>query len=305
MEIDRWSTDERASTYADKNRIALESGANIKRVYVISPNVTEAMMDAIEETLIQHLGLNDNSTVERAGGRMGIGVLHHEDMNSPGLPRDFAIFDETAVLFENFNPDWTSTFHGQLTKDEDIRKEYSAYFESLWKASEVLKSEDDVKAWAARMRNRIASGQFATDVFFGYADAASDTAEKLIRFIEKYHYTVFNWKDHFRPGANLLDEIEDARDKCRLGLFLFTGDDLPAEGDPTPRDNVILEYGYFLGSKQDQQVVIVVEEGTEKPTDVDGTICIYLPERTNVNTIGGQLRDWLEEQLGPRGRRRR
>lgn len=305
LEIDRWANDDRAQIYAERNRAAVEAGAKIRRVYVISPNVTVRMMDVIEATLIHHLEFNDRGAVVLRGGRMSIGVLHYEDMSTLGPPRDFAIFDNTRVLFETFNEDWTSTFHGQLTQDEKVRIDHSAYFDQTWRSSQKLLSADDVRTWANQMRTRIAEGAFRTDVFVGYAEAASLTGKELIDFLRKYQYTVFDWQEHIEPGRNVLEEIKAAREECKLGLFLFTGEDMSASGTLTPRDNVVLEYGYFLGGKPGERVIAVIEEGIEEPSDIAGTKWISLAEGGDVKSISDDLRNWLEDQIGSRPRRRR
>ncbi|MGH2912082.1 MAG: hypothetical protein ACRDJ3_06355, partial [Solirubrobacteraceae bacterium] len=70
LEIERWVSDKRAVRYFAKNLLALQQGAKIKRIYVISPHVTEAMMGEIERTLIRHLKANDNPKVKEAGGHL-------------------------------------------------------------------------------------------------------------------------------------------------------------------------------------------------------------------------------------------
>src|SRR5437870_3495973 len=63
------------------------------------------------------------------------------------------------------------------------------------------------------------------DVFLGYSGASTATAEKLRDFLENdIGATVLDWQRDFKPGRSILEEIEEARVRCTLGIFLFTGE---------------------------------------------------------------------------------
>ena len=150
----------------------------------------------------------------------------------------------------------------------------------------------------------MATGDASTDVFIGYCEAAKSTAADVIKYIESEGYTVLDWAQDFNPSANLMDEIERARSECALGLFLFTKDDERTEGDPTPRDNVVFECGYFWGAKGKNNVLIVLEDGAKPPTDITGTLWLPLPDRKRVG-VKAELLEWLRLRLGQRTPKKR
>jgi hypothetical protein len=298
LEIDRWMSDTRARRYFAKNLLALQQGAKISRVYVISPHVTEMMMNDIEHTLIRHLAVNNDDAVKITGGHLDIAVMYHEDLPDPHSLRDFAIFDKTKVLFEDFNAQWATRFKGQLTKDPIEVQENENYFNEMWNNAEALGSPSLVKEWTARTRARISRQGFEKDVFLGYSSAGQETATAIKDFIHESGYTVRDWKKFF-TGPPLLKEIDNACKECQLGLFLFTGDELIPGKPPAPRDNVVFELGYFMSRKGDERVVGIWEKEVKQPTDLKGNIWIELADRKNISTIQTSLLEWLKKQLGP------
>ncbi len=297
LEIHRWTTDRRSKRYFDRNLLALQNGAKINRVYVISPRVTKDMMPDIERTLIRHLSRNDEEEVKRKEGQLTIAVIYHEDLPDQNELRDFAIFDDTKVLVEDFGSNWTSKYSGQLSTHQVYVKENHNYFNELWEAAEQLDSADDVREWATRIRERMSREGFKEDIFLGYCSSAQSTATQIKEFIKESGYTVRDWKK-FYAGPALLREIDNACRECQLGLFLFTGDELVPGKPPAPRDNVVFECGYFMSRKGEERVVGIWEDQVKQPTDLKGNIWVHLKDRDDISTIHTQLLDWLKRQLG-------
>ncbi len=297
LEIDRWVNDKRAVRYYAKNLLALQKGAKIRRVYVITSQVTESMMSEIRRTLIRHLKANDNPKVKEAGGHIQIAAIHHEDLPDPKTHRDFAIFNKDIVLVEEFDSKWKTLFKGEVSKEPtEIQEDENRFIEMLDEAEE-LGSEAIVKEWAARTRTRIARQGYEKDVFLGYSSAAQETATAIKDFIQENEYSVRDWKK-FEVGPPLLKEIDNACKDCHLGLFLFTGDEMAPGKPPMPRDNVVFELGYFMSQKGDKRVIGVWETAVEQPTDLKGNIWLELADRKDISTIETSILKWLKDQLG-------
>lgn len=133
------------------------------------------------------------------------------------------------------------------------------------------------------------------DVFLGYSGASTHTATLLREFLEQdIGASVLDWQRDFRPGRSILDEIEEARIRCTLGIFLFTKDDvLGANGSPiqaAPRDNVVFEAGYFISAKGKERVLIVLEKGAKMPADLGGDIYASLDDRTSIRSVQDTVR---------------
>jgi len=137
------------------------------------------------------------------------------------------------------------------------------------------------------------------DVFLGYCGASSKTAKKVRSFLEKQAgTTVLDWKRDFTPGRSILDQIQEASNRCTAGIFLFTKDDelLEAsdEQQAAPRDNVVFEAGYFASVKGKQRVLIIREKGSKMPADLGGDIYAFLEDRNNISTIKDSINKFVE-----------
>ena len=97
-----------------------------------------------------------------------------------------------------------------------------------------------------------------------------------------------------------MEEIARATVTCRCGLFLFTADD-PIEGSPTktaiPRDNVLMEAGYFMSAHTARRMVVVREKGTKMPADLGGMIYLTIESRADWRQTARDVLDALGKQL--------
>lgn len=137
------------------------------------------------------------------------------------------------------------------------------------------------------------------DVFLGYCSKSAGTAALIQLRLERLGASVLNYAMDFRAGMSILNEIERARVECSCGLFLFSEDD-PLEGGngaAAPRDNVVFEAGYFMSSKGPDRCLIIREGEAKMPADVGGTIYVQLNKGSDVATIEGRLRSFLESNL--------
>jgi hypothetical protein len=146
--------------------------------------------------------------------------------------------------------------------------------------------------WRQQLANR-------RDVFLGYSGASEATASLLRNFLEnEIGATVLDWKRDFTPGRSILEEIEEARRRCTLGLFLFTKDDLLANNgagaQSAPRDNVVFEAGYFVSAKGKKRVLIVLEKGAKMPADLGGDIYVSLEDRADISLIRESIVKFLK-----------
>ena len=109
-------------------------------------------------------------------------------------------------------------------------------------------------------------------------------------------------RDFPKGGAIILEEIERAARRCRCAVFLFTKDDeLNTKGNASieaiPRDNVLLEAGYFTQARGKKRVAIVLESGAKMPGDLGGVIYLPLENRNQLLPVKRDLRKFLKDQL--------
>jgi predicted nucleotide-binding protein len=136
-------------------------------------------------------------------------------------------------------------------------------------------------------------------VFFGYSGAASSTAALIKNFLISCGIRVRDWQE-FQTAGTILQQIEKANKTCLGGLFLFTSDDIisSATGNVSiPRDNVIFEAGYFVSSKGDERVQIILEKDTKFLADMGGQIYLPLEDRNNIASIETKLLKFVENRL--------
>jgi SAM-dependent methyltransferase len=86
-------------------------------------------------------------------------------------------------------------------------------------------------------------------------------------------FEVRPWQQHFTGGRFTLEVLISEARQADAAILIFTKDDpreFRGELDIVARDNVILEYGLFMGLKGRDRVLIIEEEGVNLPSDVLG-----------------------------------
>jgi CheY-like chemotaxis protein len=163
-----------------------------------------------------------------------------------------------------------------------------------WLATDKLLCEPPFEKWVEKIRARY-------DVFFGYCSKADELAQNIKTFLaDESGLRVLDWATDFRPGCTIMEEIARATATCRCGLFLFTADD-PVEGSPTktsiPRDNVLLEAGYFMNAHTTRRMVVVREKGSKMPSDLGGMIYLNIERREDWRQTAREVLDTLRRQV--------
>jgi predicted nucleotide-binding protein len=170
---------------------------------------------------------------------------------------------------------------------------------TVWLASDQFLKAPPFKKWVADVRSRY-------DVFFGYCSEANKLARGIKDFlINKCGMRVMDWATEFRPGRTIMDEIARASATCRCGLFLFTKSDQivgTASKTSVPRDNVLLEAGYFISAHSAKRVVVVRENGTKMPADLGGIIYLTIKNRNSwlgtAQSVANALHKQMREDTG-------
>ncbi len=125
------------------------------------------------------------------------------------------------------------------------------------------------------------------------------TAAQIQILVERAGATVHNWAMDFRAGASILGELDEARDRCARAIFIFSEDD-PLEGpseQAAPRDNVVFEAGYFIGTKGPRNALIVRVGNAKMPADLGGAIYLSLQPGEDVSHIQAKLQQFIETSV--------
>jgi hypothetical protein len=111
-------------------------------------------------------------------------------------------------------------------------------------------------------------------VFVGSSLEAKPLAVELCKRLGEKAIPIGWWQSpEFANGYASLDALLKATEVYDFAVFLFTPDDDFIIRDKTvrvPRDNVVFEYGLFLGRLRQGRVLAFVHEGLRLPSDVAG-----------------------------------
>jgi predicted nucleotide-binding protein len=103
-------------------------------------------------------------------------------------------------------------------------------------------------------------------------------------------------------GKTIIEKFEHAAKQCQYAIILLTPDDMaysPLKGEnvtdakPRARQNVVFEFGYFVGKILRKRTTCVYKDGSglELPTDLSGVV--YIPFKNSVK----EAREALKKEL--------
>ena len=110
------------------------------------------------------------------------------------------------------------------------------------------------------------------------------TREKVARFLEKLHLEPVILHEQPNKGRTIIEKFEDYTD-AHFAVVLLTADDVGGreqeskELKPRARQNVVFEFGYFIGKLGRRRVCALLETTIEKPSDCDGILYVPLDEQ--------------------------
>lgn len=117
-------------------------------------------------------------------------------------------------------------------------------------------------------------------VIHGRDDGAKQT---VARFLERLSLKPVILHEQPNEGRTIIEKFEDHTD-VGFAVVLLTPDDVGSLTDeetnlkPRARQNVIFEFGYFIGKLDRKRVCALVKGDVEKPSDYDGVLYIPLDD---------------------------
>ena len=81
----------------------------------------------------------------------------------------------------------------------------------------------------------------------------------------------------FDGGRTIIEKLEGESSDSGFAIILLTADDIgnvktAKVMNPRARQNVVFEMGYFIGKLGRNRVMVLIEEGVEKPGDLSGVV---------------------------------
>ena len=129
-------------------------------------------------------------------------------------------------------------------------------------------------------------------VIHGHDTTALLELEKILK--EEFQLVPVILQQNPNDGLDtIFAKFERLANECALAIALFTPDDKTVDNSFRARQNVILEFGYFLGRDQgNNRKIIVLEKGKiETPSDINGVLNIRFNK--SVNEVHLQLKKQL------------
>lgn len=209
-------------------------------------------------------------------------------------------FGRGADHVEDFKTiDYSLPIITSSTSESDFQKFYVMGLES---AESVLESMlDEIKEYweEDETLSKISNSKVKTQsknsnkvfVIHGHDEAARET---IARFLEKLGLEPVILHEQPNRGRTIIEKFEDYAD-VKFAIVLLTPDDVGAlqvqqDGlKPRARQNVVFEFGYFIGKLGRDRVCALASGDIEKPSDSDGIL--YIPLDDNNGWIMQLLRE--------------
>jgi hypothetical protein len=142
-------------------------------------------------------------------------------------------------------------------------------------------------------------------VFLGSSGKQAKLVQALTRGLADVA-DVEPWTAVFNPGVSTLDRLVELTHEVDFAAFVFGLDDWTsnpsdesAQGQASPRDNVVFEAGLFGGALGMRRTFVLHAKGAKLPTDLLGMTAVrYPPALTaaDMRTVNQKLRKVIEDE---------
>lgn len=149
-------------------------------------------------------------------------------------------------------------------------------------AEEVSEYWEDSESEAARSKK--GKGDLESRQVFVIHGHDQGRKEAVARLLSKMGLEPIILHEQANQGRTIIEKFEDHSSSVRFAIAIFTADDIgasvktPHTLQPRARQNVVLEFGYFMGSLGRERVCALVEKGVEIPSDYSGVLYIPMDE---------------------------
>jgi predicted nucleotide-binding protein len=129
-------------------------------------------------------------------------------------------------------------------------------------------------------------------IIHGHDEISRLKLEKLLKEFKLHPVVLMDL-----PGESLgtiISKFEREASNCSVAVALFTPDDEMKNDSARPRQNVILELGYFMGRDQgnNRKIIVLKKAGAEGPSDIAGVETINFDK--SIDEIAMKLQRQLQ-----------
>ncbi len=137
-------------------------------------------------------------------------------------------------------------------------------------------------------------------IFFGSSKEAEDTMDEIAALVATLGYETLTWNSPnggvFVAGNSVLDSLLETADRVDGAIFIFNDDDdvwCRDEIQGSVRDNVLFEYGLFMGKLDKKKVVFANKNKPKLASDLSGVV--YIDANKKEAEIRQALKQWLQK----------
>lgn len=112
---------------------------------------------------------------------------------------------------------------------------------------------------------------------------------------DKHKYDIEAYEIGARAGHAVRDILQDMMIKSSFAILVMTGEDETADGKRRARQNVIHETGLFQGRLGFNRAIVLLEEGTEEFSNIEGIEQIRFSRGNIKETFGDILSTLMRE----------
>jgi predicted nucleotide-binding protein len=130
-------------------------------------------------------------------------------------------------------------------------------------------------------------GQRGFSVFIGHG--RSEAWQQLNNHLrDKHGLDVISYESGARAGHHIRDILDEMLDNSSIAFLVHTGEDETAEEKVRARQNVIHETGLFQGRLGFSKAIVLLEDGVEQLSNLDGIQ--YIPfQKGNIKSTFGDV----------------
>jgi predicted nucleotide-binding protein len=136
--------------------------------------------------------------------------------------------------------------------------------------------------------------QLGNKVFIGHGGASNEYLKLGVWLTDRgLDWEVFDRKP--TAGQSTKERLQEMLDNAMIAFLIMTPEDEDAEGKHNARSNVIHEVGLFQGRLGWMKAIVLLEEGCEEFSNIEGIGQIRYP-RGNIKAVFDEIREVLERE---------
>lgn len=142
-------------------------------------------------------------------------------------------------------------------------------------------------------------------IFLASSRESEADMHNVARLLEEKKHETVRWDSPgtFAPGTYPLRRLIEISREVDAAVFIFSEDDKVWYRDSelrAPRDNVLMEYGLFVGTLGPERAIICRKGRAKTPTDLEGLVHINISE-DRVESARAEIVSWLSILQNKRG----